>query len=245
VFRSRVDPLELLPVLSSGRHRTPRRGGCFMEFASYLAGERWSDHPTCTHPLLAELARGVNDHTSDDARPRLAELIPSVIGVTTQDVRLDVLVVLRCAREALPVASAPRQTVMAVSILSAERVLAGLDGRPADSVSDPSRQVLDQVPHAASEASRLVGAAGITVTGFRRHAAPNTVRVAVRAIAQACVPDPDARLRRLLTGAIEDCAPWRVETTQLLPASVPASVPGAVDGRGVVAVATDEAHRVA
>jgi len=28
-----------------------------MEFASYLAGERWSDHPACTHPLLAVLAR--------------------------------------------------------------------------------------------------------------------------------------------------------------------------------------------
>jgi hypothetical protein len=40
----------LVPVLSAGRHRTPRTGACFMEFASYLAGERWSDHPTCTHP---------------------------------------------------------------------------------------------------------------------------------------------------------------------------------------------------
>ncbi len=28
-----------------------------MELASYLAGERWSDHPACTHPLLAEAAR--------------------------------------------------------------------------------------------------------------------------------------------------------------------------------------------
>jgi hypothetical protein len=27
-----------------------------MEFASYLAGERWSDRPACTRPLLAELA---------------------------------------------------------------------------------------------------------------------------------------------------------------------------------------------
>jgi hypothetical protein len=214
-----------------------------MEFASYLAGERWSDHPACTHPLLAELARGVNDHTSDAERSRLAELIPAVIGVTTQDVRLDVLVSLRCAREALPVASAARQTVMAVSILSGERVLADLDGRPTDSVSDLSRQVLDQVPHAATDASRLVGAAGITVTGFRRHAAPNTVRCAVRAIAEACVPDPDARLRRLLTGAIDDCAPWRVETAR--PGQpVAASLPGAVDGCGVVAVAPHETHRV-
>ncbi|WP_344829386.1 hypothetical protein [Nonomuraea dietziae] len=42
-----------MPILSRGRHRNPRKGACFMELASYLAGERWSDHPACTHPLLA------------------------------------------------------------------------------------------------------------------------------------------------------------------------------------------------
>ena len=57
-----------IPVLSRGRHRTPRRGACFMEFASYLAGERWSDHPACTHGTLAHLARMVNDLTSDAGR---------------------------------------------------------------------------------------------------------------------------------------------------------------------------------
>ena len=46
-----------MPVLSRGKHRSPRRGACFMELASVLAGERWSDHPACTHPLLAQLAR--------------------------------------------------------------------------------------------------------------------------------------------------------------------------------------------
>lgn len=211
-----------------------------MEFASYLAGERWSDHPQCTHPLLAELARRVNDHTSDGARSRLVELIPSVIGVTTSDVRLDARIALRCAREALPVASAPRQTVMAVSILSAERVLADLDGRPADSRSDASRAALDQVPHAARDAGRLVGEAGISVAGFRKYAAPNTVRCAVRAIADACVPDPDARLRHLLSGAVEDCAPWRFETVP----SRTGSIPGAMESCRVGAGAADEVHRV-
>jgi len=42
-----------------------------MELASYLADERWSAYPACTHPLLAALARDVNDHTGDKglARP--------------------------------------------------------------------------------------------------------------------------------------------------------------------------------
>src|SRR6187551_568724 len=69
-----------VPVLSRGRHRSPRRGACFMEFASFLAGERWSDHPRCTHPLLAQLARQVNDLMRDTGRQTLVPLIPSVVG---------------------------------------------------------------------------------------------------------------------------------------------------------------------
>src|SRR3954467_11691473 len=94
---------DLLPVLSRGRHRNPSKGACFMELASYLAGERWSDHPSCTHPLLAGLARLVNDPTSGAARPRLAELIPAVIGLTGDDLRIDARIALRSATTALPV----------------------------------------------------------------------------------------------------------------------------------------------
>lgn len=65
---------EFLPLLSQGKHRRPRNGACVMEYASYLAGERWSDHPACTHPLLGELARQVNDFISDEARQALVEL---------------------------------------------------------------------------------------------------------------------------------------------------------------------------
>ncbi len=69
-----------VPILSRGKHRSPRRGACFMEFASFLAGERWSDHPSCTHPLLAQLARQVNDSLSDGDRQQLVPLIPLVVG---------------------------------------------------------------------------------------------------------------------------------------------------------------------
>ena len=67
---------DAMPVLSRGKHRSPKKGACFMELASFLAGEAWSDHPTCTHPLLASMARDVNDHVDDYARTRLAPLIP-------------------------------------------------------------------------------------------------------------------------------------------------------------------------
>ena len=70
-----------MPRLSRGKHRSARSGACFMEFASYLAGEPWSDHPQCTDPLLAFLARGVNDAMSDGRRAEIAPDIPRVIGL--------------------------------------------------------------------------------------------------------------------------------------------------------------------
>ena len=99
---SSVSP-DSLPILSRGKHRNSRKGACFMEMASVLAGEKWSDHPRCTHPLLADLARHVNDATSDDNRHHLALLIPEVVGLTSDDPRVDARIALRCATAALPV----------------------------------------------------------------------------------------------------------------------------------------------
>jgi hypothetical protein len=197
---------EMLPMLSRGKHRNPRKGACFMELASYLAGERWSDHPDCTHALLASVARLVNDYTSDEARPSLAGLIPSVIGLTSDDPHVDALIALRSSRLALPVVSAERQRVMAVSVLVSERVLAELDGRPAGSLHDESRRVLEEVPHAAEWAQSFTGDIGTRLKGFRRRAAPHAVRCAVDGIARSCVPDPDDRLREVLVQAIDAVA---------------------------------------
>jgi len=121
-----------------------------MELVSYLAGARWSDHPACTHPLLASLARLVNDHTSDAGRGELTGLVPSVIGLTSDNPHVNVRIALRAATAARPIAAADRQRVLAVSVLSAERVLDVLDGRPAGSLEERSRWALAQVPHARS-----------------------------------------------------------------------------------------------
>jgi hypothetical protein len=176
-----------------------------MELASYLAGERWSDHPACTHPLLAALARLVNDNTSDDNRGKLIGLVPSIIGLASDDLRVDARIALRCATTALPVAAAERQLALAVSVLAAEEMLNRLDGVPAGRLSEHSRSALAQVPHAAEQARRFSRAARITEKGFRRYAAPNAVQLAVVGIVQACIPDPDTLLRELLTAAIADC----------------------------------------
>jgi hypothetical protein len=206
MFRHAADVPEVVPQLSRGRHRNPRDGACFMEFASYLAGERWSDHPACTHPLLASLARLVNDNTSDAQRGRLVELIPSVIGLVSDDLHVDVEIALRAATTALPVASAERQRALAVSVLAAERVLAELDGRPVGSVAASSRTALAQVPDAAQWAQRFYQDMVASPKAFRRRGAPHVVRLAVVGIAEACTPDPDAMLYDLLAASIEDCA---------------------------------------
>jgi hypothetical protein len=222
----------LVPQLSRGKHRNPRKGACFMELASYLAGERWSDHPSCTHPLLATMARLVNDHTTDAGRDRLGRLVPSVIGLTSHDPRVDVELTLRAATTALPVAAAERQRVLAVAVLAAERMAARLDAEeaaaeaeaeadasgvgptgdraagwtpPAGRLSERSRRALAQAPEAERWARSFTREIRTTPKGFYRYAAPNTVRQAVVGISQAYVADPDALLHDMLAGGIADC----------------------------------------
>lgn len=202
---SHVAMPEMVPVLSRGKHRNARRGACFMEMASFLAGERWSDHPSCTHPLLAGLARLVNDTVSDPWRPRLIPLIPSVIGLTSDDLHVDAEIALRSALVALPVASASRQHVLATAVLACERVFAGLDGRDPDSVSPRSRDVLAQVPDAASWARSFSGGVSASPRTFRARTAPHILNVAIEGISLSCSPDVEQQLVDLLADTIATC----------------------------------------
>ena len=200
------DPMpESMPVLSRGKHRNPRRGACFMEMTSFLAGERWSDHPACTHPLLASLARMVNDIVTDRVRPRLVPMIPSVIGLNSDDLHLDAVIALRAAAAGLPIAAATRQHSLATAVLSCERVLADLDGRDPDPLSGPSRQVLAQVPEAEAWARSFSSGRPVSHRTFRAKAAPRILNIAVDGIAAACVPDVEQRLVDLLASTITEC----------------------------------------
>jgi hypothetical protein len=202
---SHVTTPELVPVLSRGKHRNARRGACFMEMASFLAGERWSDHPSCTHPLLAGLARLVNDTVSDPWRPKLIPLIPSVIGLTSDDLHVDAEIALRSALVALPIASAPRQHVLATAVLACERVFAELDGHAPDSLSPRSRKILDEVPDAASWARSFSGGVPVSPRTFRVRTAPHVLNVAIEGISLSCSPDVEQRLVDLLADTITAC----------------------------------------
>lgn len=205
MFRSSNEPPGLVPVLSRGKHRNARKGACFMEFAAYLAGERWSDHPRCTHPLLSELARMVNDSTSDENRTKLAVLVPSVIGLNSDDVRVDARITMLAARTALPVVSVHLQNVMAVGILTVDRLLDDLDG-PSRIRQHESREALAQVPAAEVWARRFAAGQKTSEQGFRRHAGPNIIRCAVQGISHACITNHDQMLHDLLRDAISECA---------------------------------------
>ncbi|MEO6505106.1 MAG: hypothetical protein ABIW36_01210 [Terrimesophilobacter sp.] len=198
---------DLMPVLSRGKHRTARSGGCFMEFASYLAGESWSDHPHCTHPLLASLARMVNDCSSDYARSRLVPLIPDVIGLTSDDPRKGIMVALRSAASALPVVAAERQRALAVGILACERALFELDGEVQPFARELMADAFCGAPDTERWAHEFVSSIGSWArTGFTGRTADAIVLLAVQGIARACVSDADERLHDLLVAAILDFA---------------------------------------
>ncbi|ACQ78595.1 conserved hypothetical protein [Beutenbergia cavernae DSM 12333] len=201
-------PIDIMPMLAKGKHRSPRKGACFMELASYLAGEAWSDHPACTHRLLASMARLVNDLTNDAARPRLAPLIPSVIGLTSADLRWDAGIALRAATTALPIAAAERQNTLAVGIIAAERALAVLDGHPVDELTPRGRAALARAPRAAAWAVDFCAGAPVRPERFGDRAAAAIISSSVQGIAEAAVPDSDDRLYDLLDETIAECRRW-------------------------------------
>jgi hypothetical protein len=69
-----------VPVLGRRTHAHPRQGGCLVEIAGTLPGGRWTDRPPSVAPVLAALAREVNDRVSDGHRRDLLPLAPWLIG---------------------------------------------------------------------------------------------------------------------------------------------------------------------
>lgn len=210
-------PPDLMPVLARGKHRNPRRGACFMEFASLLAGERFSDHPRCTHPVLASVARLVNDYTSDEGRSALAPHVPSVIGTADDDPRIGPALVRLCCRRALGYASGRDRFVLSVGLIAADRALAELpDGDLAlvPGGADPSDGEV-------SSAEDFIRDLRVSPRYYQRKGAARAAAHAVASMACDRGPTTDAELRRLLV----DC----ITLTRALSTSVepePVAVPG-------------------
>ncbi len=96
-----------LPTLSAGSHKPDEGKACVMEYVSLLAGEAWSDSPSCTYPPLAWSAQIVNDRLSDGDRHLLVPLIGRLFGTTLPvDGRVFALRVARTVEHLNPVAEA-------------------------------------------------------------------------------------------------------------------------------------------
>jgi hypothetical protein len=208
-----------LPVLSRGKHRNPRKGACFMEMASVLANEPWSDRPQCTHPLLAQLARLVNDHTSDARRGELVVLIPDVVGVRGHGVDWEAALTAAVACRALPHVAEESQRALAAGLIRCDEI-AVAHGGPTTVDRAAIRDALDQVPLAAKWARGFIeGTAPLKPKSFQKHSAPAVMLCAVRGTARAVVSDPDAHLRDLLVTGIEAARRIPVQSSASRPSS--------------------------
>jgi len=190
-----------MPRLSRGRHRSAKTGACFMEFASYLAGEPWSDSPQCTDPLLSHLARAVNDLLPDARRNEIAPEIPRVIGLRGDHRILAPVIALRAAATALPVASMGRQQALAVALLTLPALL---PPHVAPGLRTDVRTALDSAPHAEKWALAHLGTRPVRERDLRKGACAVAVQLAASGIAEACVDDPAGILVGLLRAAICD-----------------------------------------
>lgn len=198
-----------MPTLSRGRHRTPRRGACMMEVASLLAGEPWSDHPSCTHPLLAHLARLVNDSSTDAGRQQLITLVPALVGRRGDD---DTWLRLPVAVAAGTILDVPEgtQRILAAGLLRIE-YLCGDAGPRLKATRREAGATLDLVPGAVAWAGRRgLGHRG-DLQSFAHNTAPTMVRCTVDGIVTADGPGCDRRLRAVLEAGISACPQDQVD----------------------------------
>jgi len=75
-----MNVLDGMPTLSAGSHKPNSGKACVMEYVSLLSGESWSDQPACTHLLIAEAAKTVNDYLLDSDRHLLVPMIVRLFG---------------------------------------------------------------------------------------------------------------------------------------------------------------------
>lgn len=181
-----------------------------MELASIFASGPWSDHPASVHPVLAAVARVINDRVSDGARELLSPLVPQMTG--TADVGPDghtrpercarlVLLCTRKALEASPFMAAEMESarLTALSVLSRPGAAA-----PAAAPTDAGESGTAVRRHAAALLDRL----GLLSWLYASQAAVQAAQ-AVSVIAGAATgpaAQRDAQLCQLLRACTALCA---------------------------------------
>jgi hypothetical protein len=172
----------MMELLGRGVHANPRRGCNVLEYASVLAGERWSSRPRSVHPALADVAGMVNDQMTDDNRRLLTPLAPWLLGTSTADPRAWPAITGVCIRAALAWTSEPGQPRLKAD--------------------------LDTVRNWLADASRSPGGrrrppwAGCREWRWARHAICTAL---LTVPASADQGDADARLYQVLLDCVNEC----------------------------------------
>ena len=193
-----------LPLLSPGRHRRRRHGVCLMELTSIVAGEAFSDHPRCTDPALAAVARAVNDYSSDAARQRLAVLAADLSAARRVDPGTGYAVARRCLLTALPYADEGRRRVLAVGLLGLDRAARDLSrGWRPDFVDVDTELGLMPYDGDLAAAAAFLAAQRVRPADYVRRGLPLAIETAVATIAERAAA-PDDLLRGLLTDCLAD-----------------------------------------
>jgi hypothetical protein len=193
-----------LPILGAGHHRSPRHGACLMEYTSVLAGERFSDSPRCTDPVLAAVARAVNDYSGEASRQRIA---PSAGDLTTTHGAGDEVqrgIVRRCLLTALRTADGTRRHGLLVALLGLDRAAAGADrGWERSMLCIDSELGLLGHDTGLADAEKYVATVPVSVSEHARRAPAVDVELAIATIAQSA-ESPDDVLFELFLECLDD-----------------------------------------
>ena len=207
-----------LPQLRRGRHRRKRHGVCLMEYTSILAGEPFSDHPRCTDPVLATVARTVNDYISDEARQPLVVLASDLTTLSAAGPEVGYDLARRCLLTALPYASVERRYVITVGLLGLDRAAQGQSrGWDAALLDLDSELALGPCSHDLDEAAAMLRRHRVSPGEYVRRGLPVAIEAAVSSIAQNA-PQADRILAGLLTDCMSDVS--RATATAKVPSAI-------------------------
>lgn len=187
-------PPDGMPVLSRGRHAGPEEGACLMEYVSVLAGEPFSDHPTCVEPLLIRLAWAVNDAAPTQVRASLVLYAPRLAGTRNDSLLTAPMMLATCIDSVASNASIDEDAFLLAARARAHKRLNKLAHRPAgrrvewsdrwyrrwhadDVVRECVRVLASEAPESLPH---LLGAAICSVEGVTHGSPAGTAPVATR-----------------------------------------------------------------
>ena len=194
---------DFLPVLSRGKHRRSRSGACLMEFVSALAGERHTDHPKCVCPVLASMARVVNDRVADGARQRLAIVAPDFIGAAGAGLELQMSAVRRVLLTALGGARErqARFRVM-VALLALDSAAQRLNVDTVVLTDAERAQLARSEPGVLHSAQDFVSAWEVAPQEYVRHGLPMALVTGVQVVGDTAATSRDDALIDLLVDTL-------------------------------------------